>query len=103
MLRTTIQNEPESLTFRLEGRLAGTWVQELAEVWRNTITAQPDATIRLDVRDVVYVDGAGREFLAAAHAQGAQFIASGCLMRAIVAHITHNVDYEAYCPSRGTS
>jgi len=101
MLRTTIQNEPDSLTFRLEGRLAGTWVQELTEVWRNTIAAQPKATIRLDVREVIYVDAAGREFLAAAHAQGAEFIASGCLMRAIVAQLTHNPNYEAYCPTRG--
>jgi hypothetical protein len=38
---------------------------------------------------VTLIDAGGKAFLAAAHADGAELIACGCLMRAIVAELTH--------------
>jgi hypothetical protein len=37
---------------------------------------------------VTYIDAAGKDFLAARHAEGADLLACGCLMRAVVAEIT---------------
>src|SRR5947208_3396827 len=88
MLRITIHDEPGSRTFQLEGKLAGLWVGVLEHCWQNTLAGQRDSLLRLDLRGVTFVDAAGKQLLAAMHVQGAEFVASGCLMRAIVAEIT---------------
>lgn len=88
MLRITIHNEPGSLTFQLEGKLAGPWVRELENCWQSTLASQHPSVLRVDLIGVTSIDAAGKEFLAAMHAQGAEFLARGCLMRAVVAEIT---------------
>jgi anti-anti-sigma regulatory factor len=87
MLRITTHHTPELLTFQLEGRLAGPWVVEVQDCWQRTAAGRGDAAVRFDLTGVTYVDAAGKEFLLAMHEQGSEFVASGCLMRAIVAEI----------------
>jgi hypothetical protein len=87
MFRVTVHDNPESLTFQLEGRLAGPWVQELEECWRRTLAGRRSA-VRFDLVGVTFIDAAGQAFLAAMHRQGAEFIAADCLTRAVVAEIT---------------
>src|SRR5262245_48316320 len=88
MLRITIRDDSDSSTFQLEGQLVGPWAQEAQAFWRQTLASRPNSTLRLDLTGVTLIDAAGKEFLAAAHAQGAILVASGCLMRAIVAELT---------------
>ena len=40
MLRITVHNEPESITFQLEGRLSRPWLQELDKCWRRTLISK---------------------------------------------------------------
>ena len=93
MLRITLISKSESLTFQLEGSLAGPWVREVEHCWQNALTSQPDLVPRLDLTGVTFVDASGKEFLAAMHAQGAEFVVAGCLMRAIVAEILQRRDH----------
>jgi hypothetical protein len=44
--------------------------------------------VQIDLTGVTYLDDSGKKLLAALHAQGAEFVAAGCLMKAIVAEIT---------------
>jgi len=88
MLRITVIDNPGSLTFHLEGRLAGPWVQELEHCWQDTLGSQRKPVVRFDLTGVTGIDAAGKAFLAARHAERADFVAAGCLMRAIVAEIT---------------
>ena len=88
MLRITVLDKSELLTFRLEGKLKGPWVGELAACWESTLAARRQLALRFDLTAVTYVDAAGKAFLAARHAEGAELIASCCLMRAVVAEIT---------------
>jgi hypothetical protein len=88
MLRITIHDVPQVVTFRLEGRLAGPWVQELAECWLATLARYPGTTVRIELAAVTFVDAAGKEALRAMHERGAELVASGCLMKAVVGEIT---------------
>ena len=36
MLRITVHDTQQALTFQLEGRLAGPWVSEVEECWQRT-------------------------------------------------------------------
>ena len=53
----------------------------------NVLRVNSDSTGK-KATGVTYIDAAGKEFLAARHADGAEFLARGCLMRAVVAEIT---------------
>jgi anti-anti-sigma regulatory factor len=88
MLRITVDDHPRTLTFRLEGRLAGPWVRELEECWQSTLAGQRKPFLRVDLTGVTFVDAAGQACLAAMHRQGAEFIAPDCLTKAVVAEIT---------------
>jgi hypothetical protein len=85
MLRISVHNNPESLTFHLEGRLAGPWVRELEDCWRS---APASPVLRFDLTGVTFIDAAGKAFLAAMHRQGAEFVAADCLTKAVVTEIT---------------
>ena len=88
MLRITVHDGPRDLTFQLEGRLAGPWVPVLEECWQSTLARQGKPILRVDLTGVTFIDTAGQACLAALHRQGAEFVATDCLTKAIVAEIT---------------
>src|SRR6516165_4518879 len=88
MLRITIHNAPPTLTFRLEGRLAGPWVRELEECWRGALASQREPILRVDLTEVTSIDAAGQACLASMYRQGAEFVAADCMTIGIVAEIT---------------
>jgi anti-anti-sigma regulatory factor len=90
MLRITIHDKPDGLTFQLEGRLAGPWVRVLEECWQSALARQREPILRVNLTDVTFIDAAGRTCLAALHRQGAELIAADCLTRAVVAEITRS-------------
>jgi len=88
MLRITVHDNPESLTFQLEGRLAGPWVREVEECWQRMLAGRRPPSVRFDLVGVTFIDAAGKAYLAAMHRHGAAFVAADCLTKAIVAEIT---------------
>src|SRR5438105_322340 len=90
MLRITLRGNPGSLTVRLEGRLAGPWVREVEDCWQSTWASQRKPVLCFDLTAVTFIDAAGKQFLAAMHNEGAEFLASGCMTRAVVAEITQS-------------
>ena len=88
MLRITVHDKPEALTFQLEGRLAGPWVQVLQECWRGALAGRREPGLCVDLTGVTFIDAVGKAYLAAVHRQGAEFVAAGCLTKAVVAEIT---------------
>jgi anti-anti-sigma regulatory factor len=88
MLRITVHDNPGCLTFQLEGKLAGPWVQELEHCWQKTLAGHPRPVVRVDLRGVTFLDAAGKEFLIALHARGAKLVAADCAMKAVVAEVT---------------
>ena len=87
MLRITVHEILEFLTFQLEGKLAGAWVREVEECWQRTLAGRCGMAVRFDLAGVTFIDGAGKDLLAAMHRQGAEFVAADCLTKAIVAEI----------------
>jgi anti-anti-sigma regulatory factor len=88
MLRITIYDNPESLTFQLEGKLAGSWVPEVEKCRQRALAGHRRPVVRFDLTGVTFIDDAGKACLAAMHRMGAEFIAADCLTKAVVAEIT---------------
>lgn len=92
MLKITTLMNTESTTFRLEGRLAGPWVQELERCWLLTIAGmRKRPPLSMDLSAVTYVDSEGKDLLKKLHRQGAKLVASGCLTSCLVSEITQAV------------
>ena len=88
MLRITIHDKPEALTFQLEGRLVGPWVRVLQECWQDANTRHRQRPLYVDLTEVTSIDAAGRACLSTLHREGVKFIASDCLIKDIVDEIT---------------
>jgi anti-anti-sigma regulatory factor len=87
MLKITTLMNAESTVLRLEGRLAGPWVQELERCWDSTAGTPTRHALSVDLSAVTYVDSDGKDLLKKVHRQGAKLIASGCLTSCIVNEI----------------
>ena len=87
MLRITTHDEPETLTFQLEGRLVGPWVKEFEDCWRTARTGRDGPAVRVNLSGVTFIDTAGKHLLCAMYAQGVEFLCAGCLMKAVVAEV----------------
>ena len=89
MLKITTLMNAESTVLRLEGRLAGPWVQELERCWNSAVGTPTHPLLSVDLSAVTYVDSDGKDLLKKLHQQGAKLIASGCLTSCIVNEIVH--------------
>jgi len=80
MLRISLEDAPQQVTLRLEGRLAGVWVRELEDAWREAESTRQGRSLFVDVSSVEHVDQAGEYLLALVTRKGGQLIASGIAM-----------------------
>lgn len=84
MLKISTKTEAMKATFELEGRLAGAWVDELEQCWREI---PPGYTLKVSLDAVTFIDNAGKKLLARLHESGAELKAAGCMTNCIVQEI----------------
>jgi anti-anti-sigma regulatory factor len=63
MLRITLRESESVAAVVLEGRLAGPWADELNRVWVETAPRLGSKKLSIDLRNVTYVDAAGKRVL----------------------------------------
>jgi len=63
MLRITIHEDAGGMTMELEGRIAGPWVDELDRTWQSLEARGKSEGLRIDIRNVGFVDAKGKEVL----------------------------------------
>jgi ABC-type transporter Mla MlaB component len=66
-LRISVQEDPEVIRLRVEGRLAGAYTSELDRAWRSLALALGSKMLCVDLCDVTYMDRAGMQLLAEIH------------------------------------
>jgi len=73
MLRiTVVESSPRAITLRVEGRIAGPWVEEL-RIACNTHTSSNPVQLCLELEDASFVDAAGVACLKKLEKQGVRF------------------------------
>jgi hypothetical protein len=90
MLRITSEIGDRAIKLRLEGRLAGPGLQELEGCWQKYLTLPRKLVRYVDLTGVTFIDSAGTACLATMYRQGAEFIATDCMTKEIVAEIGHS-------------
>ncbi len=77
MLRITRISEQDAITLKLEGKLAGPWVDELEKSWCSIREPPGDRALMVDLNDVTFIDRAGEMLLKQMHAAGTMLLAEG--------------------------
>jgi anti-anti-sigma regulatory factor len=88
MMRITRQQDGETITLKIEGCLAGEWVNEMKRCWDEVKTGARRRAIRIDLTDVTFIDVEGRELLAQMFASGAIAGAANVMTKAVVEQLT---------------
>ena len=87
MLRVPRAEEGDSTQFKLEGKLAGSWVEVMEHSWRQAVAESPDRSFLIDLTAITYIDAKGTQLLGEMYRQGAELRASTCLTKCIVEEI----------------
>ena len=85
MLKITTLDRDGRTVFELEGRLAGPWVEELKDCWQSAVAANRRISIML--KQVSFIDAAGKELLIEICRSGAEIDGAGCMTSANVEEI----------------
>ena len=88
MLKITIQDAPDVLTFKLEGSLIGDWARELERSWKAGHSDLGRRSVLVDLTGTTFIDSEGKRVLARLFRDGASFKASAPLTRCIIGEIT---------------
>jgi hypothetical protein len=82
MLRITLQENEKVQTIKLEGKIAGPWVEEFNRSWQSLEPLPSSRALQLDLREVAFVDPKGRELLRKIYQQtNARFLTDSPLTR----------------------
>ncbi len=68
-LKITIQENDTSVEITLEGRVAGPWVVELDNAWKEIAPRLSNRRLSIDLRNVIYSDPKGKQVLREIYAQ----------------------------------
>ena len=79
MLRISYETNLRTTTLKLEGKLSGPWVDEVARTWFDINGENPAKEVTVDLSGVTYVDGDGKKLLGWMFQQGAR-LRNGHLM-----------------------
>ena len=88
MMRITRQQDGETITLKIDGCLAGEWVNEMKRCWDEVKTDARRRAIRIDLTDVTFIDVSGKELLAQMFASGAIAGAANVMTKAVVEQLT---------------
>jgi ABC-type transporter Mla MlaB component len=81
LLRISFETNPQTVTLKLEGKLSGPWVDEVARTWFDVNGEKPDKEVTVDLSGVTYVDGDGKRLLGWMFQRGARLrLRNGHLM-----------------------
>lgn len=86
MLKISIDDDSNSATLRLEGKLVGPWVAELNRVWRALKPSLGAKKLFLDICEMTFVDRKGTQALRKIfHQSNAEVLANTPLTRQFAA------------------
>jgi hypothetical protein len=88
MLRITRIEAESAIRFKLEGKLAGPWVDEMSLCCQPDVRNPHGKLIVVDLTHVTFIDTEGKRLLSKLHGLHAELLASAPLTRALVEEIT---------------
>jgi hypothetical protein len=83
-----MDDNPDAVTFRVEGRLVGAWAKELEQCWKSAAPVRRNKASIIDLTTILFIDQEGKRVLTELFGEGASFRTSGPMTESIVSEIT---------------
>jgi DMSO/TMAO reductase YedYZ molybdopterin-dependent catalytic subunit len=77
VLRITVDENPEAIVIKLEGRIAGPWAAELDRLWEEKSLDAAKKKLSLDLRSTTFADADGMRVLKAIYSQTGAALLTG--------------------------
>ena len=90
MMKITFCNTAKTAVLKVEGKLAGPWVDELERTWHSIQPALEEERLQVDLCAVTYVDEGGKTLLEEMHKAGVELVGDGIMTRYIIEKIKHD-------------
>jgi hypothetical protein len=87
VLRITVQQSTQEVTIKLEGRVAGPWVEELHRTWISLAPSLGSKPVCVDLCGVTFVDVAGKHLLRSIWKNEVRFLADTQMTKHLVEEI----------------
>jgi anti-anti-sigma regulatory factor len=87
MIKIQMKELDDQLTLQVEGRLAGAFVPELENCWRDARANRPNGKISVDLKSVTCIDRDGRSLLQLMHRNGVGFLRAGLAIQDILEQV----------------
>ena len=100
MLKITTIRESDTTIIKLEGRLAGPWIEELERVWNEVVQY---GSMAIDLSDVTFVSSEGRQLLKSMHGQGVELRSRSLLTQFIIGQIKNTSNGDCSTRDGGSS
>ncbi len=91
MLRITTEEFKESTNLKLEGKLAGVWVDEVERTWQMVVRDSPREHVLVNLCDVTFIDVRGKQLLKRMGRAGVEFRCCGPDISATIDEIESGV------------
>jgi len=88
MFRVSYSECANEQRWKLCGRLADSWVEELRAYWNEVRKRAPTDRVVVDLKEVTFIDAAGAEVLSEIRSSGAELIASGIANKHLIATLS---------------
>jgi hypothetical protein len=86
-LRIEVDEQPDTTTLYVEGKIAGDSVDELRRVWTDIRSRAPEKTAVVELSSVLAVDKPGRTLLSQMHLWGTRLVGSGLMIHSLIDEI----------------
>jgi hypothetical protein len=93
VLKISVEPANETVTMKLEGKIVGPWISECDRAWNGLQETQGSRKLRLDLRNVTFVDDRGTALLRRIHRMsGAEVLADSPLTQYFAERIARTIE-----------
>jgi anti-anti-sigma regulatory factor len=87
VIRINVYHDGSSISFIIEGTLAGEWAEEFEKCWQREMASESFKSITVNLSAVSFMDEKGRELLERLYKQGATLKARGVMTQSVIDEI----------------
>ena len=87
VMKVTTKRQGAPATLKVEGKLAGPWVNELEKTWQSIAAEDRSREVVADLSDVTFIDAQGWDLLERMMESGAELEAHELLPRYVIGEI----------------
>jgi outer membrane protein len=102
MLKVTKETSVRETRLKVEGKLAGPWLEEFRECWLANSAVARNQPLVVDLSGLTFIDAQGKELLGWIHQAGGKLVGTGLMTKSIIEEVTGARKSQAAKDSKGT-